>query len=247
MVCKKTANYLHRKSTVFKRAKELSTLCDVDVLLILYDPDSPNIPQTWCSRSDPVTVIDQYYAKKKPNRSKEVIPSRAKNDDQFLQNLGFGELNDLNSILAAKIESVNQRINLIKEGNKARDLIDCGKTGLYVEDLGCEGNNLADSSSRFVDDVTEFKFSNGINEGNKLGFSNFSESLDFGFGFEGKTDCIDYNDGLNVGDLEFQDSDDLMIDISDLNDIKFVEDDLQLINRLATVQDVASASEFLCY
>ncbi|KAH9612260.1 hypothetical protein KSS87_007632 [Heliosperma pusillum] len=113
MVCKamkEIKGFNERKTTVFKKAKQLSTLCDVELLLILYGSDQPNVPQIWCSKPEAVNDIISKYRSGKRVGNKVAGNS----EKQELKDLGIEDLKKLAGDLECKIDSVNEKLNFMK-------------------------------------------------------------------------------------------------------------------------------------
>ncbi|KAK9676117.1 hypothetical protein RND81_11G055500 [Saponaria officinalis] len=116
-----------RKTTVFKKARELSTLCDVDVALILYD-SGEQTPEIWSSRPDCVSVVNRYLS---ATNQPQIIESKS----SYIDGLGIAGLKEFDSFLAGKIECVNQRIDFLRGGAECIDRIANDEAELNLDDV----------------------------------------------------------------------------------------------------------------
>ncbi|KAK9725297.1 hypothetical protein RND81_05G134700 [Saponaria officinalis] len=129
-------NFKHRKTTIFKNAKELSILCGVDLALIMYEVGNPN-PEVWCSRPDSIEAIANSACGNLPPKRPRVV-----DDCEFVKSLGVEELHNLAGVLGGKIEKVNERINLLRGNNNDScdddnliDMIDFSDEGLKFDEI----------------------------------------------------------------------------------------------------------------
>ncbi|RDX98116.1 Agamous-like MADS-box protein AGL82, partial [Mucuna pruriens] len=134
-----------RKNGLMKKVYEFSTLCGVDVCVVLDAPNFLDVPETWPQDSREVTRVIQKFQNTTSDRrpkvynvqeyyndrmkkvegevskvQKEKIKIMYPTWDDSYNTLGEDQLRVFINILDAKLDACNQRMNMLKRGFKGK-------------------------------------------------------------------------------------------------------------------------------
>ncbi|KAK7270598.1 hypothetical protein RJT34_25888 [Clitoria ternatea] len=190
--------YMKRKSGLMKKVYEFSTLCGVDVCLIMYAPMFDGEPETWPQdREDVERIIQKYHNTTSDRRPKmynvqEYYKDRMKKteadiskvckekfkiiyptwDDSF-NDLGQEELGILVNMLDSKLNACHQRMDMLKRDLKAKTVAQSDTVDTltpYMASNSSSHLNLMFQAQHFPPPM------NSISDNNKLAFYPFQYS-----------------------------------------------------------------------